>query len=578
MLASLGHNCCPSCGNKSRFQRESLYQGVFYPGNDTKYQNIKFDQPLPVVDKPALELIDLADEEDEVVASTIQEDETDKLMEVVKKREDEADKEDRVEEERAVLISPEVEMIEDKDLDDITESNNFVDIDKEMCKEETVSIKFGFSGSNRDSGFSSLDSSEVEELELEVEDDDHEMEGNEKVDESTEDILARYRSVNMDFSVALPSEIQSIEFVRDSSITVDLADNLLSAVIDDPKNLEGEEKNVEEKSDKAENSVIELDTTFDDSAIDVDTPEKESEGALSEMDEFTKKLATLNRKHRNKAVEDFGGENDERGRKPRKMLETVTGLQQYRSENEGKREEQEIISSESFLSQLETEEEKEESASNERLKDAAEKEKAEKSVKKKVKRVSWQDETVLMASHEKSERERKDQPRKRERSRSQDSQDEEENSKDDSKRKSREKNEKKRKGDYKKMRKRDRSCSQDSQEEDEENEEEEMTPEERKAYEERVKENLRKIKKRPVHERKIVHGRNNVSNKISKIKSFSLFLLLKHWHFRPLGGRMWKNTQIVWTKLWRSFTRKRFWNQRHFSRMKKISSCFGIAF
>ena len=47
--------------------------------------------------------------------------------------------------------------------------------------------------------------------------------------------------------------------------------------------------------------------------------------------------------------------------------------------------------------------------------------------------------------------------------------------------------------------------------------------EERKAYEERVKENLRKIKKRPVHERKIVHGRNNVSNKILKIKSFSLF-------------------------------------------------------
>ena len=47
--------------------------------------------------------------------------------------------------------------------------------------------------------------------------------------------------------------------------------------------------------------------------------------------------------------------------------------------------------------------------------------------------------------------------------------------------------------------------------------------EERKAYEERVKENLRKIKKRPVHERKIVHGRNSVSNKILKIKSFSLF-------------------------------------------------------
>ena len=81
--------------------------------------------------------------------------------------------------------------------------------------------------------------------------------------------------------------------------------------------------------------------------------------------------------------------------------------------------------------------------------------------------------------------------------------------KEDSKRKARERNEKKRKGEHKKMRKRDRSCSQDSQEEEEEDDD--LTPEERKSYEERVKENLRKIKKRPIQERKIVHGRNMVS-------------------------------------------------------------------
>ena len=88
MLASLGHSCCPSCGNRPRFQRESLYQGVFYPGSDTKYQNLKFDRPLPPMVKPALELIDLSGEEEEVVTSTMQEGVTDnKVVEVVKEKE-----------------------------------------------------------------------------------------------------------------------------------------------------------------------------------------------------------------------------------------------------------------------------------------------------------------------------------------------------------------------------------------------------------------------------------------------------------------------------------------------------------
>ena len=90
------------------------------------------------------------------------------------------------------------------------------------------------------------------------------------------------------------------------------------------------------------------------------------------------------------------------------------------------------------------------------------------------------------------------------------SKEEEDGSKEDLRRRQKEKSEKRRKSEYKKMRKRDNS--QDSQEDEDENEtEEEMTIEERKIYEERVRENLRKIKKKPITQREVVHGRNNVS-------------------------------------------------------------------
>ena len=130
-------------------------------------------------------------------------------------------------------------------------------------------------------------------------------------------------------------------------------------------------------------------------------------------------------------------------------------------------------------------------------------------IKKKTKRVSWEDE--VQASEKLEMEEKDDQPKKRERSRSQDSQEEEEDgSKEDLRRRPKEKSEKRRKSEYKKMRKRDNS--QDSQEDEDENEtEEEMTIEERKIYEERVRENLRKIKKKPITQREVVHGRNNVS-------------------------------------------------------------------
>ena len=321
------------------------------------------------------------------------------------------------------------------------------------------------------------------------------MEDLEKEQETTDDILARYKSVNMDFSVELPAVVRGIEYLRDSTITVDLADNMLSAALGEKsENLKDEEENIKKKTLKPDNSVIELD--FDDSAIDVDTPEKECEGAvISEMERFTKKLVNLNKKHRNEIGEDFGGEEtrrsdeDERGIKPEKSSETG-----------------EIISLEKGHSQIEINKGTDEKEKDLKERSQNEKEKTEISVKKKAKRVSWQDEVSLEDSLE-----IKDQPpiRKRERSRSQDSQEEEEELKEDSKRKARERNEKKRKGEHKKMRKRERSCSQDSQEEEEEDDE--MTPEERKSYEERVKENLRKIKKRPIQERKIVHGRNIVS-------------------------------------------------------------------
>ena len=502
VLASLGHSCCPSCGNRPRFQRESLYRGVFYPGSDTKYQNLKFDKPLPPVVKPALVMIDLVAEEDEVMTSTMQEGVTDKVMEVVKGKDEVDMMEEEVNniekeegEKRAVIFSPEVELIEKNEIRDLVV---FEEVDEEMFKEEeTVAVKFGFSGSNRDSGFSSSNSSEVElELNVENEDDEEkeEVKDLDKENESTDDILARYKSVNMDFSVELPAVVRGIEYLRDSTITVDLADKMLDAALDvKSDNQKDEEKNAKEKAFKADsNSVIELD--FDDSAIDVDTPEKEPEGAvISEMDKFTKKLVTLNRKHRNEIGEDFQGEKtrqpveDERGRKPKISLET-----------------EEIISLEKGDSQLDEGKDEAENCSKERSQN--EKEKAEILRKKKAKRVSWQDEVSLEDSLE-----IKDQPpiRKRERSRSQDSQEDEEDLKEDSKRKARERNEKKRNGEHKKMRKRDRSCSQDSQEEEEENDD--LTPEERKSYEERVKENLRKIKKRPIQERKIVHGRNMVS-------------------------------------------------------------------
>ena len=518
VLASLGHSCCPSCGNRPRFQRESLYQGVFYPGSDTKYQNLKFNSPLPPMAKPALELIDLAGEDEEVVTSTMQEGVTDKVVEAVKEKEEEGDIMEEMEEvhnteeeERAAILSPEVEVIEDKESRDLVVFGQ----DEEMFKEEeTVAcIKFGFSGTNRDSGFSSLNSSEVE-LELDVEDDDGDdvdkendkREEKDHVAESTDDILARYKSVNMDLSVELPEEILSIEYLRDSTITVDLADNMLNAAFDlNSENLKEEEKN--QNAEEKDNSVIELDTTFDDSAIDVDTPEKDSEDAvISDMDEFTKKLVTLNRKHRNEIREDFGREKgrnvDERGSKPPILLETVG---EGRKKIEGQAEEIILLENESISLSQETHTGKDnefEKGAKERFHDDTNKEKAER--KKKAKRVSWQDETGFQDSQE-----IKDQLRKRDRSRSQDSQEDEEDLKDDQKRKPKEKSEKKRKGEYKKMRKRDRSCSQDSQEEEEE--EEEMTSEERKSYEERVRENLRKIKKRPIQERKIVHGRNSVS-------------------------------------------------------------------
>ena len=46
----------------------------------------------------------------------------------------------------------------------------------------------------------------------------------------------------------------------------------------------------------------------------------------------------------------------------------------------------------------------------------------------------------------------------------------------------------------------------------------------RKIYEERVRENLRKIKKKPITQREVVHGRNNVSifNQILDFKYFKL--------------------------------------------------------
>ena len=632
MLASLGHSSCPSCGNQARFQRESLYQGVYYPGgyfriffrifsilfrifrisfrifrgsttqmdkqlpsnklaqmaiiystgnsdaklqslkldqarppnakdtmdtidkkdtNEPKFQKLSFDQPLPPLPKPAL--IDLAEEEDET-AVTFEKKSKNKVVE-----------EEKEEEEMAEFPNPEVKLVE---LDDhlAVSVNKDEKGNQEIFKvEKTVAIKFGFSNSNRDSGFSSINSEEA--FELEVDDDiDVEIEGPEEdkmempdkyseAEESPDEILERYKCINMDFSVALPDEIQSIEYVRDSTITVDLADHLLTEVVEeeDGKNNEVVVEEDGKNEEKHENAAAELGSSLEDSAIDVDTPEKEPTAGdcESEGGDFAKKLVSPNNDQRQ--IQEKSRQEEKRNLKP-KFLKAVAELELEMAEGLKRRAEEEIVSEsekESSAQDFQSErghrgesqyhreqenilriaqgftDEQDNSFTPIKKKDNSftpikKKDNFFTPIKKKTKRVSWEDE---VQASEKLEREEKDdQPKKRERSRSQDSQEEEEDvSKEDLRRRPKEKSEKRRKSEYKKMRKRDNS--QDSQEDEDENEtEEEMTIEERKIYEERVRENLRKIKKKPITQREVVHGRNNVSifNQILDFKYFKL--------------------------------------------------------
>ena len=93
-------------------------------------------------------------------------------------------------EKRAVIFSPEVELIEKNESRGLVV---FEVVDEEMFKEEeTVAVKFGFSGSNRDSGFSSSNSSEVE-LELNVENEDDE-ESNDEFRQSALDAVRTRRA------------------------------------------------------------------------------------------------------------------------------------------------------------------------------------------------------------------------------------------------------------------------------------------------------------------------------------------------------------------------------------------------
>ena len=504
--------------------------------NEPKFQKLSFDKPLPPLPKPTL--VDLAEEEDETSVTTKQTNK-DKMVEMeVEEKETEAE-----------FSNPEVKLVELDDHLAISVNKDEKDNQEIFKEEKTVAIKFGFSNSNRDSGFSSINSEEA--FELEVDDDiDVEIEGPEEdkmempdkyseAEESPDEILKRYKRINIDFSVALPDEVQSIEYVRDSTITVDLADHLLTEVVEeeDGKNNEVIVEEDGENEEKHENAAAESGSSLEDSAIDVDTPEKESTAGdfESEGEDFTKKLVSTNKDQRK--IEEKSRQDEKRNLKP-KFLKAVAELELEMAEGLKRREKEESenreIVSESekessaqdfqvaperhFGSELRIEKghrgESQYHREQENILRIAqgftdEQDNSFTPIKKKTKRVSWKDE---VQASEKLEREEKDgQPKKRERSRSQDSQEEEEDvSKEDLRRRPKEKSEKRRKSEYKKMRERDHS--QDSQEDEDENEtEEEMTIEERKIYEERVRENLRKIKKKPITQREVVHGRNNVS-------------------------------------------------------------------